>query len=185
MRIIGGKLKGKKLLYIKNSITRPLRDLVKENIFNIIQHSKLVNIEINKSNVLDLYSGTGSFGIECLSRGASNVIFIENDKNAIKILKKNIEDLSLKKKTDLFNLDIKKFIFNSNINFNLIFLDTPFNDNNYVETLKQIKELKIYKKKHLIILHRESKKNEFFDSSLKMLLVKKYGRSEIFFAEFN
>ena len=98
MRIIGGKLKGKKLLYIKNSITRPLRDLVKENIFNIIQHSKLVNIEINKSNVLDLYSGTGSFGIECLSRGASNVIFIENDKNAIKILKKNIEDLSLKKK---------------------------------------------------------------------------------------
>ena len=90
MRIIGGKYKGKKLKFINSSITRPLRDLVKENIFNIINHSKLLDIDIKNSNVLDLYSGTGSFGIECISRGAKKIFFIENYFEALKILNKNI-----------------------------------------------------------------------------------------------
>ena len=68
MRIVGGKYKGKSLNYIKSFITRPLKDLVKENIFNILSHSNDVGINLENSKVLDLYSGTGSFGIECVSR---------------------------------------------------------------------------------------------------------------------
>ena len=82
MRIISGKLKGKSIVYIKSKITRPLKDSVRENIFNIISHSNLLNINLNKSNILDLYSGIGSFGLECLSRGAGEVIFVEKDINA-------------------------------------------------------------------------------------------------------
>ena len=70
MRIIGGELKGKKILFLKSKITRPLRNFVKENIFNIIENSNKINISLSNANVLDLYSGIGSFGIECISRKA-------------------------------------------------------------------------------------------------------------------
>ena len=71
MRIISGNFKGKKILE-RSKLTRPLKDLTKESIFNIIKHSKLLNIEFENSNILDLFSGVGSFGLECLSRGAEN-----------------------------------------------------------------------------------------------------------------
>ena len=75
MRIIGGKFKNRKLIFPKNFKTRPLKDSVKENIFNILEHSKKINIQIKNSDILDLYSGCGSFGIETLSRGAATVFF--------------------------------------------------------------------------------------------------------------
>ena len=85
MRIISGLYKGKKILLPTDKNTRPLKDLTKESIFNLIIHSKFSKIELEKSNVLDLFAGSGSFGLECISRGASEVIFCENYKPAIKI----------------------------------------------------------------------------------------------------
>ena len=79
MRIISGSLKGKKIDFLKNSITRPLKDSIKENIFNILIHSNNISIKLKNSDVLDLYAGVGSFGIECISRGAGKVTFIEKD----------------------------------------------------------------------------------------------------------
>ena len=78
MRIISGDFKGKKILQPKDKLTRPLKDLTKESIFNIINHSNLININLKNSNILDLFSGVGSFGLECLSRGALSVTFFEN-----------------------------------------------------------------------------------------------------------
>ena len=95
MRVISGKFKGKLIRFIKSDITRPLKDSVKENIFNILTHSKEINIQIENAEVLDLYSGIGSFGIECLSRRAKKVTFIEKDPSAVKILKENLLDLSV------------------------------------------------------------------------------------------
>ena len=78
MRIISGKYRGKKIFIPKDSFTRPLRDLVKESIFNILEHSNLFICKMNKAKILDLFSGTGSFGLECISRGAAHVTFFEN-----------------------------------------------------------------------------------------------------------
>ena len=75
MRIIRGFKKGKKLLLPDNKNTRPLKDIFKEAIFNILEHSNQIKIKINGSNVLDLFAGVGSFGLECLSRGANKVVF--------------------------------------------------------------------------------------------------------------
>ncbi len=75
MRIISGQFKGKKLLKPNDQKTRPLKDLVKESLFNIIKHSKKLNINLEESNILDLFAGVGSFGLEALSRGAKNVLF--------------------------------------------------------------------------------------------------------------
>ena len=78
MRIISGKFKGRKILKSVDNSTRPLKDMVKESMFNIIEHSKLMNLELKNTNILDLYSGIGSFGLECLSRGAKKVFFLKN-----------------------------------------------------------------------------------------------------------
>ena len=99
MRIISGKFKNKKLCFPENSKTRPLKDSVRENIFNILSHSNNVGVNIKNSEVLDLYAGTGSFGLECVSREASRVVFVENDLNALTNLKKNIKIINVGKKT--------------------------------------------------------------------------------------
>ena len=102
MRIISGLLKGKSINFVKNFNTRPLRDNVKESIFNILEHSNLIDIDIEYSSILDLYSGVGSFGIEFISRGAQKVTFVENNENTFKILKNNLTNLSISKKADTF-----------------------------------------------------------------------------------
>ena len=80
MRIIAGKFKGITLYSPKDKKIRPLKDMVRESIFNFLIHSNKISFLLEKSNILDLYSGTGSFGLECISRQAAGVIFIEKEK---------------------------------------------------------------------------------------------------------
>ena len=80
MRIIAGKLKGSVLYMPKDKNTRPLKDLARESIFNLLTHSNKISFQLEQSNVLDLYAGTGSFGLECLSRKAKSVCFVEKKK---------------------------------------------------------------------------------------------------------
>ena len=77
MRIISGTFKGKKILQPQDKNTRPLKDLTKESIFNLIDHSKKFKINLKNSVVFDLFSGVGSFGLECLSREAKYVFFLK------------------------------------------------------------------------------------------------------------
>ena len=77
MRIIAGKFKGATLHLPYNKSTRPLKDRARESIFNLLIHSKKIAFNLEKSNILDLFSGTGSFGLECLSRKAKSVCFVE------------------------------------------------------------------------------------------------------------
>ena len=93
MRVVAGIFRGKKILEPKDSKTRPLKDLAKESIFNILIHSNKFKINLKNSEVLDLFSGVGSFGIECLSRGAKNVTFVENYNGVLPLLKRNLENL--------------------------------------------------------------------------------------------
>ena len=73
MRIISGVAKGKKIKLPVNKKTRPLKDMVRESIFNILDHSTKFSVRINNAKVLDLFSGTGSFGFECISRGSKKI----------------------------------------------------------------------------------------------------------------
>ena len=91
MRIISGTFRGKKILEPKDIKTRPLKDLTKESIFNILNHSNKFKVDLEKSNILDLFSGVGSFGIECLSRGSKEVVFVEKYNAVLPILKKNLK----------------------------------------------------------------------------------------------
>jgi len=186
MRIISGKLKGKSLEFIKSDYTRPLKDSVKENIFNILNHSKEININIYNSKVFDLYSGIGSFGIECLSRGANKVFFIERNQNIVDILNNNLLKLVLTKKTKVICSKISDFLNEDcNEKFDIFFLDPPFKDYEFLNVLRAIKQKKIYKKNHLVIIHREKKIEDDFSNVLKNIFSRKYGRSKIIFGKFS
>ena len=186
MRIISGRLKGKSIKFIKNSYTRPLKDKVKENIFNILAHSNLILTRIKDSNVLDLYSGIGSFGLECISRGAKSVKFVEKNKEAFKILKSNIITLSIDNQARVIHDNAENFLRNGDFdNYNIFFFDPPFMDKSFIKNLSVIKDKKLFKKKNIIIIHREKKSKDNFDNFIKILISKNYGRSKIIFGIFS
>ena len=185
MRVISGKFKGKLIQFIKSEITRPLKDSVKENIFNILIHSKEINIQIENAKVLDLYSGVGSFGIECLSRKANKVTFIEKDQSAVKVLKKNLIDLSLENQALVLNIDTNNIYENIKYSkFNILFFDPPFKNNNLVDVLKILKKNKNFEQKHIVIIHRERNSLDEYKDCLKLISIKKYSRSKIIFGKF-
>lgn len=186
MRIIGGKFKGKKINFIRSSFTRPLKDSVKENIFNVLMHSNKIDIQMDCSKVLDLYSGVGSFGLECISRGSEKVSFVEKNSDTYRILNDNLGKFSVFNKAEIYNQDIDNFIkMHLKQKYNIFFFDPPFADNNFINYLKALKEKQAFEKKHVIIIHREMKTKNDFNNICRIIMTKQYGRSKIFFGSFN
>tara|TARA_Y100000590_G_C15491882_1_gene928067 strand:+ start:347 stop:910 length:564 start_codon:yes stop_codon:yes gene_type:complete len=183
MRIISGKFRGRKLIQPIDKNTRPLKDMTKESIFNLIVHSKLINLNLEKSNILDLFSGSGSFGLECLSRNTKNVTFVENYKPAIEVLKKNINKLNLFKNYNVIEKDIfnKKTYSNLNTKYDLIFMDPPYKEKKIEEIFYNIKNFKLLKRNSFIILHRNKKNDDLFINDFEIIDVRMYGISKIFF----
>ena len=185
MRIISGSFKGKKIFEPKNLITRPLKDLTKESIFNIIAHSNKLKINLNNALVLDLFSGVGSFGLECLSRGVKEVTFIENYKEVLPLLKKNLNNLSLNNykiiEKDIYNLDTLKKLENK---FDIIFLDPPFKYKDLEVLIERIHSYKILNTKGIIIMHRHKKEKDIFLKKINIIEEKNYGISKIIFFSF-
>ena len=183
MRIISGNAKGKKILQPKDLNTRPLKDLTKESIFNILTHSNKFNIELKNSNVLDLFSGVGSFGLECLSRGSINLTFIENYKNVLTIIKKNIlnlnyQDNSIIIENDIiYNLDYKTF----KKKFDIIFLDPPYKEKSLPSILNNIIKSNILSNNGIIIIHRHKKEKDKFPKEFNIIEEKTYGISKVIF----
>jgi 16S rRNA (guanine966-N2)-methyltransferase len=186
MRIISGKFKGKKLHQPLDNLTRPLRDMVKEAIFNFLAHSEHIKINMKEACILDLFSGSGSFGIECISREAKKVVFCENYEPALRVLKKNIKSLNEVKKIEINTQDIYEMLDSQNFKnrFNLIFLDPPFKEQKVNELLSLINKSDILEKDGLIILHRNKKSKDTLNMKYDILLEKIYGISKIYFIKF-
>ena len=183
MRIISGKSKGKKVFDPKDINTRPLKDLTKESIFNIIIHSSKFNLVLENSNVLDLFSGVGSFGLECLSRGSKNVTFVENYNNVLPILKKNILNLGYQdnaiviEKNILNQLNFKNF----DGKFDIIFMDPPYKEKDLNKVIIDIIDAKIINDKGIAIIHRHKKEGDKFPKEFQIIEEKTYGISRVLF----
>ena len=185
MRIIGGNFKGKKILDPQDDETRPLKDLTKESIFNILKHSNKFSINIENSIILDLFSGVGSFGLECLSRGAKYVTFVENYSGVLPILKKNLSNLKIEGKYQIINENIlNKIDFKKITNkCDIIFLDPPYKEKKLPIIIDQISRDKILSDEGIMIIHRHKKEEDQFTKKLKILVEKKYGISKILFGK--
>ncbi len=132
MRIISGSKRGLVLFTLDGLSTRPTLDRVKETMFNVI------NFELVDENCLDVFAGSGSLGLEALSRGASQVYFIEKKDSAIEIVNKNIQKAKFMDKSTVIKEDFKvalKKIKEDNVKFSIVFLDPPYNDDYYEEVL--------------------------------------------------
>ena len=182
MRIIGGKFKEKNFLNLEIK-KQDLKDLTKESIFNIINHSNKFKINIQNADVLDLFSGVGSFGIECLSRGANYVTFVEKYKAVLPVLKKNLNNLKSEINYKIIESDIlNEFDFKSLKNsYDIIFLDPPYKVQALESILNKVIENKIKKDNGIIILHRHKKEIDKFPKNFQLIDEKKYGISKILF----
>ena len=186
MRIISGTLKGKKLHEPKDFFTRPLKDLTKESIFNIITHSNKFSIELKKANILDLFSGTGPFGLECLSRKSKHVTFVENYNKVLPILKRNIAELHCEKNSNIVDKDINEILnFKMFQNqFDIIFLDPPYKEKKIFKILESIFQLNLLKYNGIIIIHRHKKEIDEFPLKFEILEEKLYGISKVIFGSY-
>ena len=185
MRVISGKFKGKKLLLPKDKNTRPLKDLVKESIFNLLEHSNKININLKNSTILDLFSGSGSFGIECLSRESKHVCFFENYLEAIKVLEKNLLLLKNEKKFQIFKENCFEY-FNSdnqiNKKFDIIFIDPPYKEIKINMLIERIIYKKLLKKNGILIIHRHKKDKVVITEKINIFDTRSYGVSKVYFA---
>jgi 16S rRNA (guanine966-N2)-methyltransferase len=135
LRIIAGDLKGRKLRAVHGTKTRPTANRTREAIFNILAS------QIPGSQVLDLFAGTGAFGIEALSRKADAAVFIDIDKDAISVLQANIKSLGLEGRTRIIRWDLIKNLncLNSlSQSFDLVFIDPPYLKNKITPTLRNL-----------------------------------------------
>ena len=153
-RIIGGSLRGSKLPYKLNKSIRPTENKTKETLFNWL----LNNLE--GKTCLDMFAGTGSLGIEALSRGAEKVVFVEKQKNQTDALKSNLERLKVNRSSHVLNANIFSVDFdNLPYQFDLLFIDPPFRENLIQRSLDFIKSKNILSPKALIYLECEKELN--------------------------
>ena len=154
MRVISGKVRGLKLNAPKNQDVRPTTDRVKENLFNMISSY------IMDSNILDLFAGTGSLGIECLSRGAKNCVFVDISKESIAIVKSNIKKARVENESLVLNLDFKDAVsrLQSQKNkFDVIFMDPPYYKEMFVDALEKIDNANLLDEDGIIVVEHDTK----------------------------
>ena len=179
MRIISGKARGTKLYTLEGLETRPTLDRVKESLFNIIQ------ADIPESTVLDLFAGSGAIGLEFASRNAKKVYMCDSSKNAIQIIKRNIEKTHLEDKIELVNTDFKVMLSKlENKNFNYIYLDPPYKTDYIKQALEKILQLNMVDKDSLIIAETDELEKvlkEIENLKLEIVDQRKYGRANIIF----
>ena len=184
MRIISGLNKGKKLVMPNDKLTRPLKDMAKESIFNILTHSKYIDFHIKDSKVLDLFSGVGSFGLECISRGSKFVFFLENYPPVLEILKINISNLGYQKKSKVIDIDafkINNSIFKNDQKFHIIFCDPPYKEKKIELLIENIIQMNILEKNGIIIIHRKKGDLDTYPKKFKIIDTKNYGLSTFVF----
>ena len=181
MRIISGKFRGLRLQPPVDSSIRPTSDRLKESLFSILESNKY-NIKIQNSNVIDICSGTGSLGIEALSRGAKLIYFIDKDLKAINVLQKNISKLKIDYKDETYikiiRDDANIALKNIKNNFDIVLIDPPYNSNIIEECLVKLKQYNLIDLDSYIFA--ESSKNENFNfDGFDMLDKKIYGNSKL------
>jgi 16S rRNA (guanine966-N2)-methyltransferase len=192
MRIITGKAKGIKLSALNSKKTRPILDRAKESLFSILGNSVI------DSTILDLFAGTGSLGIEALSRGARKCLFVDNSTNAIQVIKKNLQEAGLIKRTVVLKINVFRlldFLKNKDFRFDLMFVAPPYklldvdcgNRKRIFSLLEECVSKQIVNDNGTIVLqhHKKQKINQECFKQLKVIDERRYSNTQLTFLKAN
>lgn len=149
MRVITGSARGRRLKTPENYDIRPTTDNVKESVFNIIQ------FDIEGRKVLDLFAGTGQLGIECLSRGSESVVFVDQSREAVKIVRENLKSCGMQ--APVLQQDAVSFLQSCG-KFDLVFVDPPYDSGLYETVLETINLVDILSEGGIIICEARREK---------------------------
>lgn len=183
MRVISGIARGTKIKSIDSMSTRPTLDRVKEALFNILQNY------IKNAIILDLFAGSGALGIEALSRGAKRAYFCDINKEAIKIIKENLEKTRLIEKSVIYNEDYIIAIKKIKEPLSIVFLDPPYKLDLAVKSIKELQKNKLLTNNSIIIIETDELNRDIEElqkiKNLEIIDNRKYGRANLIFIKTN
>lgn len=174
MRVIAGELKGRQLKAVPGKSTRPSTDKVKESVFQIIGPF------FDGGKVLDLFAGSGSLGIEAMSRGMDWGIFIDKDPKAVHTIHENIKMAGLDEKSEIFRGDAfrsLKACAKRGLQFELILLDPPYRKVDYQKLLEEIHKLKVLKHGGIIYCEHDPSEQIPRNGTFSIMKQAEYGAS--------
>ena len=179
MRIIGGEARGRTLHFPSGSKERPTSDFLRENLFNLLG-------SLQNKSFLDLFAGSGSVGLEAISRGAQGVFFVEKNKHLVEVIKKNIQTCCLDKNCRIIAGDIEfglRDLFRKKYEFDIIFADPPYNHDLVEETLKFLSKYHVLKEDGIIVIQHSIKEkfSEPADDNIYQTDQRKYGDNALTF----
>ena len=148
MRVIAGKAKGIQLNTPEGMLTRPTTDRVKEALFSIIQ------FDLPGARVLDLFGGTGQLGIEALSRGASNAVFVDSRREACQLIRSNLKKTHLEDQATVVQSDYMEYLNRCTGFFQIVLLDPPYAEVFLENAIKKITEIDILQSGGIIVAER-------------------------------
>ncbi len=176
MRVVAGEKKGFRLKTLKGLEVRPTLEQVKESIFNIIAP------EIQDAVVADMFCGSGNLGIEALSRGAKKCYFIDNSRNALKVVKENLQTVGFMEKSEILKLKLPDALqrFDALSDITLLLADPPYGTHLDTELLTKIATDKPVQQGCLLVIEHSGKSKASFDpKSYTLLRERQFGQSEI------
>ena len=181
MRVISGIARGSKIETIDSLKTRPTLDRVKEALFNILQN------DIKDSIVLDLFAGSGALGIESLSRGAKKAYFCDNNIDAIKVIKRNLEKTRLIDNAEVFFGDYTKLLNKIKEKIDIIFIDPPYKSDFGVKALKELINKELINENSIIVIETDEIDRDIKELNdvrgVTIIDERKYGRANLIFVK--
>jgi len=173
MRIISGLRRGLKLISFEGDAIRPTTDRVKESVFNLIQEF------VSDSDVLDLFGGSGALSLEALSRGAKKAVIVDNNKNSVDVIKKNIGLTGFSEETEVFYTTAEEFLKKTDRCFDIIFLDPPYNKGFVVPILETVFKKGLLNQEGIAVLESDYRDDHGEIPGAEILKQRKNGRTYI------
>ncbi len=180
MRVISGSARGLNLKTPSGLDTRPTAARIKESLFNIISSS----FNIEDSDFIDLFAGSGAIGIEALSRGAAKAVFVDSSEKSIKVINENIKSAKFEDKAEVIKSDVFsaiKRLNRKNADFDFIFMDPPYKADVIESVLKYIYDYRLLKCNGIIICEHSSDANINVTNEFEVLRVKDYKTTKMTF----
>ena len=183
MKVIAGKYKGRRINIIVDKAIRPTRPIIREAVFSILTSGDFLSEDgktaISDCVFLDLFSGTGSFAMEALSRGAASVILVDKDRSYLNLAKENIESIGELSKAEFICADIDRIYAPSNGAVDIVFIDPPYRKNMVLSSIEKLKKNDWLKAGSIMVIETGYREKLQFPDGFEIILSREYGNSRI------